>query len=450
MLIRFKVSNFLSFKGETEFSMVAGKERIHPNHVIKGKSNQPNLLRAALLYGANAAGKSNFVKAIGFVKQRLNKPLENSMQIAEELAESRAFKGLNTSLIEPNEFSFEFVLGREIFQYELKILWGIPISEKLSNSSEGLLFHRETETPLSPKLNYSISNIELETTFKETEFIKKSKDREFIHFAQKSTKAGKLFLRHCKDNNVEVFSRAYDWFNETLQTVFPETIDNHINERVRADNRFQAYLISLLLSSGTGISSIEVLTKFERVEKLRKHGVSKTFESTIDEVVKQMSENNDSKAVLEAFNMYIFHGSQEFKKSEESSGTQRLMDLAFPFYDLMTSETPKVYIIDELENSLHTNLSYSILKNYLEQGGNNQLIATTHDTHLLDLELLRKDEIWFAEKNNEGATELYSLIEFNPRYDKKIEKEYLTGRFGAIPFLGNMEFKRKLSETGKK
>lgn len=258
-------------------------------------------------------------------------------------------------------------------------------------------------------------------------------------------------MRHCKDNNVEIFSKVFDWFNESLQVIFPHTVDKNINERIRTDKIFQSYLISLLSNVGTGISNIKVLNQVERLENLRKESKNINGLGTkLNDFFEKIDNNKELREDWEnQFEIYILHGDIEFEKFEESSGTQRLFDLAFSLYDLATSKKPKVYIIDELENSLHTNLSFSILKNFLEKDGKNQLVATTHDTHLLDLELLRKDEIWFAEKNSEGATELYSLYEFNPRYDKKIEKEYLTGRFGAIPFLGNLEFKRKLAENGK-
>jgi uncharacterized protein len=412
MLIRFKVANFLSFKDETEFSMVAGKERIHPNHVIKGKRNQPNLLRSALLYGANAAGKSNFVKAIDFAKTWITTRKS-------QLIENQSFRFDSKSKKQVSKFSFEFISNDKTFEYgfwidseSIKKEWLFEI--KLDNKK--VLFDRSIDK--NGTIYFSASDLMLN-----------AEDKSFLQFVQRSVKDTELFLSHSADNNAPWFMFAFEWFYYSLQTIFPETKDYQIGMKLFIDDSFKDFFIDTLYKSGTGINSVSLKENTDS-KRLRKVDATHFSNKFVD--------------------VRLVHNNVIFKESEESSGTQRLFDLAFPFYDLMTSETPKVYIIDELENSLHTNLSYSILKNYLEQGGNNQLVATTHDTHLLDLELLRKDEIWFAEKNLEGATELYSLYEFNPRYDKKIEKEYLTGRFGAIPFLGNLEFKRKLSENGKK
>ncbi|MEA3351143.1 MAG: AAA family ATPase, partial [Chloroflexota bacterium] len=101
----------------------------------------------------------------------------------------------------------------------------------------------------------------------------------------------------------------------------------------------------------------------------------------------------------------------------------------------------KVFIVDELDRSLHPKLSYELIKLFLSNGvSESQLIATTHESHLLDQDLLRRDEIWFVEKDQNGASHVYSLEEYAPRYDKDIEKGYMMGRYGAIPVFGNMSF----------
>lgn len=417
MLISFKVSNFLSFKEETEFSMVAGKERIHPHHVIKGKKNQPNLLRSALVYGANAAGKSNFVKAIDFAKWKILYSGKLLITDKDYLHKNNFFK-LGDPFDSASKFQFEFVANENIYIYSFKDERNLVLNEKLikiENGNEILLFER-------------VSDYTGETEFKETIFLKKTTDKEFLKFVQRSTKADKLFLTHCAENNVLWTQDAFNWFQNSLETVFPETKDSKLEERIKDNNYFKTFFTDLIKKAGTGVSSVDVLDLSEVWAK---------------ESGGYWSENDNP------ISLSLYHGKTLLGKEEESDGTQRLFDLAFPFYDLAMSETPKVYIIDELERNLHTNLSYMLLKSYLEQDGKGQLIATTHDTHLLDLDLLRRDEIWFAEKDEHGATQMYSLYEFNPRYDKKIEKEYLTGRFGAIPFLGNLEFKRRLAKNGK-
>jgi AAA15 family ATPase/GTPase len=125
-----------------------------------------------------------------------------------------------------------------------------------------------------------------------------------------------------------------------------------------------------------------------------------------------------------------------FDFEEESAGTRRLMDILPILADVRSGE--KVYVIDELDRKLHPLLSRLFVESYLEQCCDSlrgQLIFTTHDTHLLDLDLLRRDEIWFLQKDNEGGSNLYSLADLKVRPDLKIEKGYLNGRFGGIPFI---------------
>ena len=132
-----------------------------------------------------------------------------------------------------------------------------------------------------------------------------------------------------------------------------------------------------------------------------------------------------------------FNSEELFDFSEESDGTNRLYELA-PAFEQLINEKNVVYIIDELERSLHPILAKQLLKLYSENSkSNSQLIFTTHESHLLDDELLRRDEIWFAEKKLDGSSEFYPLSNFNPRGDKVLERGYLEGRYGGIPFLGD-------------
>jgi len=123
---------------------------------------------------------------------------------------------------------------------------------------------------------------------------------------------------------------------------------------------------------------------------------------------------------------------------EESDGTQRLLDLIPVFYAILNSDI--TFIIDEIDQSLHPSLLYTLVKKIMDNDATKgQLVFTTHEANLLDLNIFRQDEIWFAEKNKSGATQLYSLSDYKPRYDLNIRKGYLKGRFGAIPFLGDLK-----------
>jgi AAA15 family ATPase/GTPase len=130
-----------------------------------------------------------------------------------------------------------------------------------------------------------------------------------------------------------------------------------------------------------------------------------------------------------------------FDIDQESDGTQRLLDLAPGLLDIFSGD--KVYIIDELDRSLHPDITVSILDAFLnsdtDKSGHSQLIVTTHETNLLDQQLIRKDEIWFCQKNKQGESNLYSLEEYQPRFDNDIRKGYAVGRFGGIPLLSDFK-----------
>ena len=137
-----------------------------------------------------------------------------------------------------------------------------------------------------------------------------------------------------------------------------------------------------------------------------------------------------------------------FNVDEESDGTQRLFDLLPLLYDLTIGNRERVYIVDEVGRSLHPHITNMIVDLHLAPENADkptQLIITTHETNLLDLELLRRDEIWFAEKREDSSTDMYSLSDFQPRYDKDVRRAYLVGRYGAIPFIGNAQLLRLYS-----
>ncbi len=120
-----------------------------------------------------------------------------------------------------------------------------------------------------------------------------------------------------------------------------------------------------------------------------------------------------------------------YEMSEESDGTVRILDLL----EILLSEEGKTYVIDELDRCLHPSLSYKIVDSYLRMAAkkNIQLIVTTHESRLLDFNLLRRDEIWFVNKRKTGESDIYSLEEYNARFDQKIDKAYLEGRYGGVP-----------------
>ena len=189
-----------------------------------------------------------------------------------------------------------------------------------------------------------------------------------------------------------------------------------------------------------------VMSKTERENLLQKISMATTNSGLVieDNIGKQylLIKSEDSQIKLVQLVTQHLHENGnliDFSINEESEGTQRLINL-IPALFALQEESEMVIFLDELDRRLHPLLSRLFVTTAINcRNKSNQLIFTTHDTNLLDLELLRRDEIWFVEKSNEGNSSLYSLAEFKTRPDLKIEKGYLNGRFGAIPFFGNIE-----------
>lgn len=435
MLIRFRVSNFLSFKDEVEFSMIPGRTKQHPNHVISGGSgrNDTDLLRAGVVYGANASGKSNLVRALGFAKRFVLRGVQARKSIP-----VRSFKLDSNLLNQPSRFEFEirshgkdFLYGFEIHRDQVHSEW-LHLIKKTTTTS---LFERKTDS--KKKTTVIFGNIEFDD----------KKDAEFLKFVARGTRYNQLFLTESIDREVKYFEDVYEWF-ENLAVIYPESrydLDLDItSESTKA-------MVDYLKNVGTGVCgfdlqsiSIESELPKELIEDVTKNLKEGEQTSVMESARGQrylLAKNKQGE--LSATKFMLRHKMVDcndevlFDTYEESDGTIRLMDL-LPIVTSPT-ENQKVYVIDELDRSLHPSLCYQLIKDFLAKSSNSQMIVTTHESNLLTFDLLRRDEIWFVEKN-QGATALYSMEEFTPRYDKDVQKGYLLGRFGAIPIIGKKPF----------
>jgi AAA15 family ATPase/GTPase len=433
MLIRFRVENFLSFNKPAEISFLPGAARSHKNHVIRGKgSNDIHILKAGIIYGANASGKSNLIKAIDFAR----KLILNGTR-PDELIHVIPFRLDKDREQDPSMFEFEFKTIKSCFNYGFK-LSATRVEEEwlyeINKDSEKLLFERTTEQQFA-KIKFNFRGL--------------SQDKEFLNFVARGTRANQLFLTECIERNVDAYSDAFGWFKNCLQIIFPESrsIGPFFTSKVdeSSEQNFQELLIKYLKLFDTGIRSFDYQPVDPEKEFPEKIFKSLKTQLKIDQpafvgqrngsryLVKIDKENPSE---ISALKMQLSHSGKSqdvtLDFEDESDGTIRLLDLV-PILEKRSIENSRVYLIDELDRSIHPLICKEIIRQFLCQPGNNQLIATTHQPLLLDLDLLRRDEVWFIEKDSNGASELYSLEEFSPRYDNDIEKGYLLGRFGAIP-----------------
>jgi uncharacterized protein len=448
MLIQLTIENFLSFRDEVTFSMVGvSSDRQHADLLIEDAAGKGrHVVPIAAIYGANAAGKSNLIKALIFAKDLILEGTRSHRSIPVS-----TFK-LGDYSKKPSKFEFIFTHQDARYSYGFKLnreqileewLHVIPAGKK----KEVMYFERITSSDKKTSVEYGSPLTG-----------RSSKRKQFLEFIAEGTRSNQLLLTEAIDRNVENLEPIANWFAYVL-TIIPADSDI-MNLEVAAlrDKSFADFLGDILRFSGTGIDGIEAKEVeldfdkyFPNMSKIEK-----------DEFLEEFLEKDDNAAFMEGVNgtqYVIFKNEQDrlkliqmttqhrhengnlidFTMEEESEGSQRLINLISVLFLLKYSHE-EVIFIDEIDRRLHPLLSHFFVKAAIEsRHKGNQLIFTTHDTNLLDLELLRRDEIWFFEKDRQGSSSLYSLAEFKTRPDLKIEKGYLNGRFGAIPFFGNPE-----------
>lgn len=454
MLIRFNVKNFLSFSeresGQSqEFSMIAGKVRNKASHVYD--DGKIKLLKFAAVYGANAAGKSNLVKALNYMQTIVLNGLpkghtESYCKIEECNKEKASYFELEIMIAgRYYAYGFEVILNQSRFVSE----WLI---ELVSDGREKLVFSRDIEnskyefgdiqkTPgLGEKLNVYAEDIQSDDSVLLLPMMNENKKTLYQRF-----------------ETAAVFRDVYLWIRNSLDINYPNRPISDYSYMIKQENIKD--VCKAISSFGTGITDfklvpialkqvMEVLPgKLQEVlasdiEKqiagLRKDKQRKNVQIVIRSPREFFTINIDRDEEIKCETINFLHGNENvlFNISEESDGTVRILDLL----SVLLSEGNKTYVIDELDRCLHPSLTYKFVETYLQlvKSKNIQLIVTTHESRLLDFDLLRRDEIWFVNKRKSGESDIYSLEEYNTRFDQKIDKAYLEGRYGGVPIFTSM------------
>jgi uncharacterized protein len=448
MLIQLTIENFLSFRDEVTFSMVGvSSDRQHADRLIEDAAGKGRpVLSIAAIYGANAAGKSNLIEALIFVQDLISEGTRSNQSIPVS-----TFK-LGDYVKKPSKFEFIFTHQDARYAYGFKLnreqileewLHAIPPGKK----KEVMYFERITSLERKTTVEYG------------SQFTgRSSRRKQFLEFVAEGTRPNQLFLTEGIDRNVDALFPIANWFAKVLNIIPAESSFASLDVFV-VRKPFTDFLSEFLMTAGTGIEKVDKMTveldferHFPRLSIAERESLIQKI-SELDENFAIMTDDNSGKKYIivksedGSIKLVILvtqhrHENGElidFSITEESEGTQRLINL-IPSLFLLQGDDEHVIFIDELDRRLHPLLSRLFVKKAIDcKGKENQLIFTTHDTNLLDLELLRRDEIWFVEKDRQGSSSLYSLAEFKTRPDLKIEKGYLNGRFGAIPFFGNPE-----------
>lgn len=446
MIVSFSVANFRSFAAEQTFSLVASNRlaQSHGDHVLPIPDSSEKVLRTAVLYGANGAGKSNLFKALRFLKNAVVMPRKKEGGTGRQ-----AFR-FGDSERAPSTFDLQFIANNKLYRFGLSVDDQRVTEEWLAQvegTKERTLYERTTE----PGGRVTIDAQGLKSSgekLKALATVGGPQNQSFLATILATLDSAEL------DDEIR---GILTWFNR-LKLVGPNTSFRALGEMLARDAEFHKFAGEFLKSSSTGVDRLNVVKREITEEELRTilpDGISES-------VLKSIGEDEDDVRVLQLgvgnellierkgqdrfFRITIQSIHEQERGSdvplelvEESDGTKRLLNLIPALHHLRTGSA--AYFIDEIDRSLHPILVRQFLDFFLKScaDGQRQIIVTTHESNLLDLELLRRDEIWFAEKDQSAATHLYSLADFRVRKDLEIRKHYLQGRFGAVPFMGNLE-----------
>lgn len=446
MLIRFTIENFLSFREKQTFSLLPSKGTLKSNHKtkpIKGVS----VLKTSMIYGANASGKSNLIKAIEFGRKTVLNGTNTEQPI-----NYKAFR-LDQKYTNSNSY-IEYEIQHKNKNYAYGFIFNSKeiVDEwlfEIGRTSESMIFERKNT------INFDLKNL-----FQKN---KKIEEKRFLEFTAKSTPRNQLFLTQIRKTNVtdnvndisDIFN-VIDWFQNALTVIYPSSKSVTKKFELLKNTNLQQLFTEMLDYFDTGIDGID----FKNIDFDKAQIPEEIKEDIKNDLLSEKSEKNNvflsspqddkyyviskkSKNELEARLLKTKHkvigGTYElFDLVDESDGTRRIMDLIPLIIDFFKGDN--VFIIDEIERSLHPNLVQDLFEFILNKCGNvsSQIIAASHEATLLTQKLFRKDEIWFAVKNKKiGATTLHSLEDYNIRFDKAIMKDYLLGRYKGVPKLGN-------------
>ncbi len=407
------------------FSMIASRERQHSERVPKVAKYSTRILPIAAIYGGNASGKTNFFKALSFAKNLVVRGT-----LPDALIPVDTFRLDTQCASKPSNFSFELLIDEAIYEFSFTLTRKAVLEEKLieiTSGSEKTLYHRH---------HGAIA------------FGAGLEQRPFLEFAFQGTRDNQLFLTNSVSQKVETFRPVYNWFRNILELVAPDSRFEPFEQFLDEGHPLYATMNSMLPKLDTGITHLggekipfENLPFPDTIKNLIqeevKEGKAIRLEPDLDRYVVTRKEGE-----LIAWKLVTFHQKTDgteakFELQQESDGSRRVIDLLPAFLELSAPSSKKVYVIDELDRSLHTLLTRSLLEGYLEncsQESRCQLLFTTHDVLLMDQQLFRRDEMWVAERNASGSSCLWSFSDYKDvRYDKDIRKSYLQGRLGGIP-----------------
>ena len=393
MLVQFGVTNFRSIKEKIVLSLAASADNSH-ERVLITPAGKTKLLPAVAIYGANASGKSNILLAVQTMQSMLTGV--NSRLLKEKKLPYDPYMFLETPT-DPTEFEVIYLYQKIKYAYSFSYNEDEILSEYLYHwpkGREALIFSRENGR------------------FKFTENVSEQS------VLASRTPSNKLYMVSSNEWNAPQTASAYRWFTENLQPcdehITPEATSRAIN--CQGNRPVRDKILNALKTADLGINNVHI-----------ENNLSNHNKPSVSMVHKVTNDAGD----IEQYAIPL---------ERESNGTQRFFSRIGPW--IIALEKGGILFVDDIEASMHPLLTkhmVEMMQNPEININGAQLVFTTHDTMLLNLSVLRRDQIWFSDKNDKTlSSSLFSLWDFSVRKDENIQKGYLQGRFGAIPFFGNV------------
>lgn len=438
MLLRFVVQNLASFKNAVEFNCFpSSKSHSHENHKIE--CGHATILRLSAIYGANGAGKSNLLESL----QLLKGMVESEGLTHFSFSELPAFKFDEECLVSPSGMAVEFFVDGNVFYYHIEFNTQSVVVEEL------FLSKKTKDIKLFVRDDKGI--------FINDDYMDNASSEQFLDALNRLVRPDMFllsFLGKYYPKEMPLASSAYNWFARALEIITPATIAGFVPHLLDKNPDFEKLVNETIPQMKTGISKLsvkkEVVSEDEIKGSQELQQIAKRAKAQPDMPLARIdSQNGDTVN-------YVFENDSLYKKTlvsihqkpdgtevemtmgAESDGTRRLIEYMPLFYAV--TKQGGVYIVDEIERSMHPILIKDIMQKLSESNtAKGQLIFTTHESGLLDQNIFRPDEIWFAQKDSEQATQLYPLSDYNIHKTANIENGYLIGRYGGIPFLSNLK-----------
>jgi predicted ATP-dependent endonuclease of OLD family len=408
VLLRFRFSNFRSFRDEQELSLIAGPFTDLPDVVRHPAGIKEGVLPGAAIYGANASGKTNVIQAMGFMASAVS--LSHRAWRPDGPIPREPFVA-NESTLEPSEIEADFLLAGVRHRYGFRIDSEAVLEEWLYVYPKGkkqTWFHRKRGNPIvfgnkMPGENRTIENL---------------------------TRHNSLFLSAAAQNAHEALLPIFTWLSGLLSVLGDRSEYREHTARLCSELDYKNEIARLVSVADLGIAEMSV-EECKLPDKTKEHLEALVTTLNLPKAATLL----ETKQAIR-FLHRLGSSTVPFDMDQESDGTLAYLALLGPAVEAIKKGTP--LLIDELDASLHPLLATQLIRLFNSPSSNPkgaQLIFNTHDTNLLSSGVLRRDQIWFTEKGNDATSHLYPLSDFKPRRQENLQNGYLQGRYGAIPFI---------------